>query len=60
MEIKPAKMGADVVWVIDSWTSIAESCMLQAAQSCSVDLAYASTQDMRGVYQAAAMKATAV
>lgn len=58
-EIKLGELNQNWIWVIDSWTSLTESFMLQAAQSHTVDLAHASTSELRPVYQSAALKATA-
>lgn len=57
-DIKPGRMGSNVVFVIDSWTSLVESIMLAAAIANGVDLATASTSEMRPVYQSAGLKAT--
>lgn len=59
-EIQPAKMDHNCVLVLDSWTGIVESIMLQAARANSVDLANATTTQMRPVYQSAGLKATAL
>lgn len=56
--IKPGRMGADTVLVMDSWTGFTDSIMLAAGRACSVDIATASTTEMRPVYQASGLKAT--
>lgn len=59
-EIQPGRMDGNCVLVLDSWTSLAESIMLQAALANGVDLASATTTQMRPVYQSAGLKATAM
>ena len=59
-EITPGKMDSNCILVMDSWTSLVESMMLQAARANSVDLANATTSQMRPVYQSAGLKATAM
>lgn len=60
-ELFPARMDHTVVWVIDSWTALVQSCMRWAAEETGVDLAELGPQErnqMRGVYQAAGEKLT--
>lgn len=59
-EITPGRLDHTVVLVIDSWTSLTESIMLKCALANGVDLASATTADMRPVYQSAALQATAL
>lgn len=58
--IKPGRLDASTVLVLDSWTAMCESIMTKAAQVHGVDLADASTAEMRPVYQAAGLKATQI
>lgn len=57
-EIFPGHLNYNWVLVIDSWTSLVQSCMLWAARSNGVDLADASLSQMREVYKGAGMKLT--
>lgn len=57
-ELKPSKMGMNDVLIIDSWTGYTESVMLWAGRANGVDIANASTHEMRPVYQGGALKAT--
>lgn len=59
-EIKPGKLDHNTVLVIDAWTGLVESIMQQAALANGVDLANASTTQMRPVYQSSGLKATAM
>ena len=56
--IKPGRMDHTSVLVLDSWTSFTESVTLAAAIDNNVDLAEASTSQMRPVYQMAGLKGT--
>lgn len=58
-EIKPGSMDHNSVWVIDSWTSLAQSAMNWAADELGLDISEISEEErgkMRGVYQAAGEK----
>lgn len=57
-ELYPSKLDHNWVMVIDSWTSLVQSCMLWAARSCGIDLADATLSQMREVYKGAGMKLT--
>lgn len=57
-ELYPSKFDYTWVLVIDSWTSLVQSCMLWAARANGVDLANASLSQMREVYKASGMKLT--
>lgn len=57
-EIKPARMGPDTVFVLDAWTGLTESIMLKSAVKNGVFLDQATTNQMRPVYQSAALIAT--
>jgi len=57
-EICPAKMGEGDLIIMDSWTAYAESVMLWCARANSVDIASASTSEMRPVYQGGGLKTT--
>lgn len=59
-EITPGKMNHNCVLVADSWTGLTESIMLQCAGRNGIDLATASTQEMRPVYQSAGLIATSM
>lgn len=59
-EIKPAALDKNWVLVIDSWTSLVQSCMLWAARTHGVDLADTSASEMRNVYSSAGMKLTQI
>jgi hypothetical protein len=58
-EVVPSMLDHNCVLVIDSWTSFVESLMLQAARDHSVDLTTATQPQMRPVYGASGVKATA-
>ncbi len=58
-EIRPAEIGPDTVFVLDSWTSLTESIMLKAAIKNGVFLDQATQNQMRPVYQSSALMATA-
>lgn len=59
-EIKPAAMDHTCVLVLDSWTSLVQSCMTWAADELNIDLQEIGDDrnKMRGVYQAAGEKLT--
>lgn len=57
-ELYPSKLDYNWVLVIDSWTSLVQSCMLWAARANGTDLADASLSQMREVYKGAGMKLT--
>lgn len=57
-EITPAKMDENTILIIDSWTAYVESVMLWCARANSVDLANATTAEMRPVYQGGGLKST--
>lgn len=57
-EIRPAKMGPNDLIVIDGWTAYVESVMAWAGRANGVDVANASTTEMRPVYQGGALKST--
>lgn len=59
-ELKPALMDHTWLFVLDSWTSLCDSIMLQVAVANGVDLSTATTTQMRPVYQMAGLKATAI
>lgn len=59
-EIIPGQMDESCVLVIDSWTGLTESMALRAAQKNSVDLADATTNEMRPVYQSSGLNATSM
>lgn len=59
-EILPAKLDQNDVLVIDSWTGLTESIMLKCAQANGIDLANATTLQLRPVYQSANLQATAL
>jgi hypothetical protein len=59
-EITPGLMDSNTILVLDSWTSLAESIMLQAAVANGVDLSNATTSEMRPVYQSGGLKATSM
>lgn len=55
-EIKPSMMDHRCVFILDSWTSLCESATTAAAMAAGVDLATATTSQMRPVYQMAGVK----
>lgn len=58
-EIKPGSMDHNSVWVIDSWTSLAQSAMNWACDELGLDISEVSEEErgkMRSVYQAAGEK----
>jgi AAA domain len=57
-EIKPARLDHNCVFIADSWTALCESIMTAAANAHSVDLANATTHEMRPVYQSGGLKST--
>jgi len=57
-EVYPSKLDHNWVLVIDSWTSLVQSCMMWAARANGFDLADASLSQMREIYKAAGMKLT--
>lgn len=57
-EIYPGKLDYNWVLVIDSWTSLVQSCMLWSARANGVDLSEATLAQMREVYKGAGMKLT--
>jgi hypothetical protein len=57
-EIRPGRLDHRSVLVYDSWTSLTESIMLRSAMSNSVNIAEATTSEMRPVYQSSGLKAT--
>lgn len=57
-EIQPALMGPNDLIVLDSWTGYAESVMLWCGRANGVDIANASTHEMRPVYQGGGLKTT--
>jgi hypothetical protein len=59
-EISPARMGSDCIFVLDAWTSLVESIALKCAFKAGVDLANATTTEMRPVYQSSALIATSL
>lgn len=59
-EIRPSALDHNTVFVLDSWTGLVESIMLQAARANGVILEDASTTQMRPVYQSGALKATSI
>jgi len=59
-EITPSRMDHTCLLVLDSWTALVDSIMLQAARANNVILETASTHDMRPVYQSAGLKATSI
>lgn len=59
-EISPALLDTNWVLVIDSWTSLTQSCMLWAAREHGVDLSNTSAPQMRDVYSSAGMKLTQI
>lgn len=59
-EIKPGQMDHNAVLVLDSWTGLTESMMTAGAQVNGVDLANATTPEMRPVYQSAGLKASQI
>lgn len=59
-QLRLAKMDQNCLLVIDSWTSLSESIMQQAANAHGVNLADASTSELRPVYQSAGMKGTQI
>jgi hypothetical protein len=59
-EITPSLMDESCIFVLDSWTALVESIMLKAAIANSVNLADATMNEMRPVYQASANIATSL
>lgn len=59
-KIKPGKLDENTVLVIDSWTALVESMAQEAAIANSLDLATASTSQMRAVYQSTGARGTAL
>lgn len=59
-EIFPALMDENWVLVIDSWTSLVQSCMLWASREHGVDLSDSNAAQMRNVYSSAGMKLTQI
>lgn len=59
-EILPAAMDENWVLVIDSWTSLVQSCMLWASREHGVDLSDTNAAQMRNVYSSAGMKLTQI
>lgn len=59
-ELKPGKLDENTVLVIDSWTSLVESMAQEAAIANGLDLATASTSQMRAVYQSTGARGTAI
>lgn len=57
-EIRPSLMGPNDLLIFDSWTAYAESVMLWAGRANNVNIATASTHEMRPVYQGGALKST--
>lgn len=55
-EIRPAQLDHTCVFVLDSWTGLSESMMTAAGIANNVDVANASTSEMRPVYQSAGLK----
>lgn len=58
--LQPAKLDHRDLLVIDSWTGLTESIMLKCAQGNGIDLATATTAEMRPVYQSSAQIATSI
>ena len=54
-DIQPGKMDSNCVLVLDCWTGLVESMMMKAARANGVDLADATTSEMRPVYQSGAL-----
>lgn len=59
-EIKPARLDETCVFVLDSWTSLTESIMLQKADAEGIDLGDAELKEMRDVYRGGGLKGTQV
>lgn len=57
-EIFPYHLNYNWVLVLDSWTSLVQSCMLWSARTNGVDLSEATLSQMREVYKGAGMKLT--
>ena len=60
-EIRPAMLDHNCVLVLDSWTSLSQSCMNWASSELNIDLMEVSEEErrqMRAVYQAAGEKLT--
>lgn len=60
VEIKPALMGPNDLLVIDSWTSLAQSIMTWCGVANGVNIADATTSEMRPVYQGGALKTSEI
>ena len=58
--IQPAMLNTNWVLVLDSWTSLVQSCMLWAARDNGVDLSDTNASQMRNVYSSAGMKLTQI
>ena len=58
--ILPAALSHEWVLIIDSWTSLVQSCMLWAARAHGVDLSDTNASQMRNVYSSAGMKLTQI
>lgn len=50
--LKPGLLNSDTVLVLDSWTALSESLMLDGAENAGVDMEDSATSDMRGIYGA--------
>lgn len=59
-KMRPGRMDSNTVLVIDSWTSLVESMAQEAAIANALDLATASTSQMRAVYQSTGARGTAL
>lgn len=57
-EIRPGMMDANTVMVLDSWTAYCESVMLWVGRANGVNVADASTAEMRPVYQGGGLKSS--
>lgn len=57
-EIRPGRLGPNDLLVLDSWTGYVESLMTRIGRANGVDIANASTTEMRPVYQGGALKAS--
>ena len=60
IEIKPARMDSNVIFVLDSWTSLVESITQAAGTAEGVDISDTAMSAMRPVYQSAGLKATQI
>jgi hypothetical protein len=58
--IHPGRLDHNWILVIDSWTSLVQSCMLWAAREHGVDLADTNSAQMRNVYSSSGMKLTQI